>query len=164
MAGTALSARHVRAFGDRDGAGRLFVVETIAVDPDHDQVLVADETTRDVKIYTLDGRFTGRAVGAGLFRMQPEGIVLAGCTTPAFWIMTDQDPVRNVFHVFDRGSLRHRGAFEGKVARGTDGVTFAPTGSRGLTGGALLAMHDDAQVAAYSWRAIQRAVALEPCK
>ena len=31
----------------------------------HDQVLVADETTRDVKVYTLDGRYTGRAVGGG---------------------------------------------------------------------------------------------------
>lgn len=163
VAGTTLSSRHIRAFGDPHGVGRLFVVETIAVDADHDQVLVADEATRDVKVYTLDGRYTGRAVGAGLFKMQPEGMVLAGCTTPAYWIMTDQDPVRNVFHVFDRGTLAHRGAFEGRVARGTDGVTFAPGGSRGLSGGALLAMHDDAQVAAYSWPDIQRAVGLEPC-
>lgn len=162
--GGTLAARHVRAFGEREGAGRLFVVETIAVDAAHDQVLVADETTRDVKVYALDGRYTGRAVGGGLFHMQPEGIVLAGCSNPGFWIMTDQDPVRNVFHVFERGTLRHLGAFEGTVARGTDGVAFAPVGSKGLSGGALLAMHDDAQVAAYGWDAIKRAVGIERCQ
>ena len=131
----------MRAFGEREGAGRLFVVETIAVDAEHDQVLVADETTRDVKVYTLDGRYTGRAVGGGLFRMQPEGIVLAGCAAPGYWVMTDQDPVRNVFHVFARGTLEHVGEFEGRRARGTDGVTFAPArdqraGRRGVSGDA----------------------------
>ena len=121
VTGEALSARHVRAFGEREGAGRLFVVETIAVDAEHDQVLVADETTRDVKVYTLDGRYTGRAVGGGLFHMQPEGIVLAGCAAPAYWVMTDQNPC-------ETSSMSSRVALSNTSARSRAGARGAPTG------------------------------------
>ncbi len=39
-----------------------------------------------------------------------------------YWIATDQFRDRSLFHVFDRRTLKHLGAFSGRVTANTDGV------------------------------------------
>jgi 3-phytase len=68
-------------FGDTEGPGVLRVVESIAVDPAHDRLLIAEEQegASMLKAYTLDGRFRGEIVPASFFPHQAEGIVLYVC-------------------------------------------------------------------------------------
>jgi 3-phytase len=143
-------ARLVRSFGERSGDGALQKVETIAVDPANDQLLVVEETSSrmGIRIYTLDGRFTGRVVGRDLFRSEPEGIAPISC----FWVMTDQDPKLSRFHVFERGTLEHRGVFTGRITANTDGITTSST--------RVYAVHDDHSVTAFDWSAVEKTLGL----
>jgi len=151
-----LEGVHVRAFGNTSGRGVLRKVETIAVDPAHNRLLVAeeDESIRDIKMDSLDGRFTGQVIGDDLFRHEPEGLALYACGDEGYWVATDQHPDENVFHVLDRRSLALRGSFRGTVTRQTDGIALTRGTLGPLAGGALYAAHADAHVSAYAWEAI----------
>lgn len=148
--GDRVSTTLVRSFGDRSGDGALQKVETIAVDPENGQLLVVDETAQrmGIRVYGLDGRFTGRVAGRDWFRTEPEGIVSIG----SFWIVTDQHPQRTRFHILDRKTLAHRGAFIGNVTGNTDGITASDR--------RLYAVHDDHSVTAFDWSAIAAALGL----
>jgi 3-phytase len=161
--GGALRARPLRAFGD---VGGTRVVESIAVDVARGRVLIADESesSRSIKVYDLDGTFTGKVVGSGLFAAEPEGIQLRPCGDGGFWVTTDQRQRRTHFHVFSRGPLEHLGTFTGEVVANTDGIAIAATPLAGFPEGALFAVDDDARVAAFSWSAIRETLALgQPC-
>lgn len=162
VAGGRIEAEHVRAFGDTSGPGVLHKVETIAVDPAHDRVLVADEdaAVREIKIYTLDGRFTGQVIPNDLFDHEPEGLALYACGDEGYWIATDQHPADNTFQVLDRRSLRPRGSFRGAVTRQTDGIALVRGTIGPLSGGGFYAAHADAQVSAFSWDRIAETVGL----
>lgn len=162
-----LSAVHEAAFGATSGDGRLRKVETIMADPGYRRVLVAEEdpAIRSLRIYTPDGQFTGQSLG-GWFATEPEGLALYPCGDRGYWIATDQHDTTasNVFHVFDRRTLEHRGAFRGATTHTTDGVAVTPETIGNLGGGAFYALHNDAQVAAFAWDAIVKALSLDACK
>ena len=152
-------------FGATSGPGVLRVVESIAGDPRRNRLLIAEEDPaggRVLKGYTLDGQFRDEIVGDGVFATQPEGIVLYECGERGYWIATDQDYTHNVFHVFDRDTLEHVGAFEGAVTRNTDGIALMPRAFDQFPSGAFFAVHDDQAVAAFDWRVIARALELPP--
>ncbi|HVR72021.1 MAG TPA: phytase, partial [Vicinamibacteria bacterium] len=152
----------VRAFGDTSGPGVLRKVESIRADPAHGRLLVADEdeSLRNFKIYTLDGRFTG-TMGQGIFKKEPEGLALYECGgTGGYWIATDQHEQRNTFHVLDRRTFAPLGAFAGERTRNTDGVALAQGTIGGLQQGAFYAVHDDSSVSAFAWDGISRALDL----
>lgn len=148
-----LETEHVRAFGDTTGPGVLRKVETIAVDPVHDRVLIAEEheDIREIKVYTLDGRFTGQVIPNTLFDYEPEGLALYACGDDGYWVATDQHPEDNTFHVLDRRTLALRGSFQGAVTRQTDGIALVRGTLGPLAGGALYTSHADAHVSAFSW-------------
>lgn len=161
-----LAAVHEAAFGETSGDGRLRKVETIAADPQERRVLIAEEdlAIRSLRIYTPDGRFTGTSIG-GWFATEPEGVGLYTCGAAGYWIATDQhdQTAKNVFHVFDRKTLAHVGAFRGATTNTTDGVAVTVGTLGSLEGGGFYALHADAQVAAFSWNTIARALSLEIC-
>lgn len=148
--------------GDAEGAGRLVVVESILADPTHDRLLIADEddAERVIKVFRLDGRFTGQRLGANVFRAEPEGIALYACGHEGYYLMADQSPEANQFQVFDRTSLEHVGTFAGEVVANTDGVAVlqGPVGSLGS--GAFYAVHDDQGVAGFRWTDVAEALGL----
>jgi len=75
-----------------------------------------------IKVFTFDGPFTVLQIDATFFPNQAEGIVLYDRPDDSgYWIATDQGMQSNTFHVFDRHSLEHRGAFAGEVTLNTDG-------------------------------------------
>lgn len=161
-----LDVEHVRSFGDTAGRGVLRKVETIAVDPVHDRVLVAEEheAVREIKVYTLDGRFTGQVIPNDLFDYEPEGLALYPCGDGGYWVATDQHPENNTFHVLDRRSLALRGSFRGAVTRQTDGIALTRGTIGPLSGGGLYAAHIDAHVTAFAWDTIAEAIGLpDPC-
>jgi 3-phytase len=159
----AVTAAHTRAFGATSGPGVLRVVESIWGDPANDRLMIAEEDPaggRVLKVYSFDGRFSGEIVGDGLFRVQPEGIALYECGDDGYWISTDQDLGTNVFHLFDRRTLAHVGAFQGATTQNTDGIWLARKPLPGFPAGALFAVHDDQAVAAFDWRDIAAALDL----
>ena len=162
----AVTAVHERAFGETEGPGMLYGVESIWGDPANDRLLVAEEDEtggRVIKVYGFDGRYAGAAIGDGIFRTEPEGIALYECADgTGYWITTDQDDGRNVFHLFDRQTLAHLGGFAGELTRNTDGIWLAQEVLPGFPAGALFAVHDDRAVAAFDWRDITAALALPP--
>jgi 3-phytase len=156
-----IAATLVRAFGDTAGAGRLRDVESLAADPDAGVLLIADERARDVKVYRVDGTFTGRVLWGDVIRHEPEGIVLYRCGVAAgYWILADQDRTLNRLLVFDRRTYELVGVFAGVMLRNTDGLalTQQPVGT--MSAGALYAVHDDRAVAAFSWSDVAAALSL----
>jgi 3-phytase len=165
VSGDRIVADQVRAFGDTTGEGVLRIVESIAADSANNRLLVAEENEADshIKVYDLEGKFTGRILGRGLFPQQAEGIALYACNTDrGDWVATDQGETVNTFHVFDRLTLNHLGSFTGERTRLTDGlaVTSKPFGP--FHGGGAFASHLDGGLAAFSWKAIATATGLPP--
>jgi 3-phytase len=158
-----LRAEPIRAFGDTSGPGVLKVVESIALDLPNQRLLIAEEleTGSHIKVYTPEGKFTGQIIGAGLFPHQAEGIILYACgDTAGYWVTTDQDLTVNTFHVFDRSTLRLLGSFRGDSTLNTDGIALTQRGFGNFPSGAFYAVHNDGNVAAFSWAAIADALGL----
>lgn len=155
-----LRARLGGAFGDTTAAGAIRIAESIQVDPVLQRLVIAEEDEADtyIKEYTLDGRFTGRTFGRGIFRQQAEGIALFACPdSSGYWVTTDQGDGVNVFHLFDRRTHAHVGRFSGAVTRRTDGVALTQRGVGPFADGVFLAAHVDAGIAAFAWRDIATA-------
>jgi len=158
--GNRATATLQRTFGDTSGVGVLRVVESIMADAANNQLLIAEELegSSQLKRYTLDGRFTGDTVPQRFFPNQAEGIVLYACGDSAgYWVATDQGKVVNTYHLFDRMTLAHVGAFGSPTIKNTDGIALTQRALPGFPAGALFAVHDDGGVAAISWEAIAKA-------
>ena len=161
-------AKSVGTFGDTGQAGSIRVPESIWGDPDNDRLLIAEEDVAAgtaVRDYTLAGQYRGRTIGLDLFKAQAEGISLWRCDDGrGYWIATDQYKDRSLFHVFERNSLDHVGAFAGNTIANTDGVWLQQTPSIRFPAGAFYAVHDDQAVGAFDWRDVAKALKLpESC-
>ena len=163
LSGGGLSASLVHTFGDTTGVGVLRVVESIYADAPNDRLLIAEENEGEsaVKVYRLDGTFTGTIIPSTFFPSQAEGLALYACGIDAgYWIATDQSQTANAFHVFDRMTLDHLGSFTGQIIRNTDGIALTQTPLPNFPAGAFYAVHDDGSVGAFGWAAIAEALGL----
>jgi len=158
--GGRLSASLGGAFGDTTVAGAIRITESIMVDTLLQRLMIAEEDESDtqVKEYTLDGQFTGRTFGKGIFTQQAEGIALWACPdSSGYWVTTDQGPVVNTFHLFDRRTLAHVGAFRGAVTNTTDGVSLTQRPVGPFAMGVFFTSHFDAAISAFGWAEIAEA-------
>ncbi|MCZ7556947.1 MAG: phytase [Bacteroidia bacterium] len=163
VTGDVAEGNYLGSFGETTGAGVLQIVESICADTVHNVLLIADEDSarNDVKVYDLDGRFTGDIVGKGLFKSQPEGIVLYECPDGGgYWVMTDQGKTENNFLVFDRVTFEFVGMFHGSATRNTDGIVLTQRSFDSFAAGAFFAIHDDGNVSAFDWSEIAKALKL----
>jgi len=165
----AWSARLLGTFGET-GEGAIRIAESVFGDVANDRLLLAEEDVDSgtrLREYGLDGHYRGRDIGAGLFQAQAEGLALARCgdggDRAGYWIATDQFKDRSLFHVFDRGTLEHIGAFTGNRTANTDGVWLDQEGDARFPEGVFYAVDDDQAVAAFDWRDIARALDLPAC-
>ncbi len=154
-------------FGDTGASGAIRIAESVYGDVAHDRLLLSEEDvavgTR-LREYGLDGRYRVRDVGAGLFKAQAEGMALYACADGSgYWLATDQFKDRSLFHVFDRVSLAHVGAFAGERTANTDGVWLDMHPDARFPEGVFYAVDDDQGVAAFDWRDIARALSLKTC-
>ncbi len=127
----------------------LAKVESLALDARNDVLLVAEEHTpiMSVQVFDLDGNHR-KTLGREWLSYEPEGIGLWECGAGGAWIVTDQGDTSTVFHVLDRSSFAHLGAFRGRTTANTDGIALTSTPLAGYPHGALFAVHDDSGVAA----------------
>ena len=161
----ALSAQLIGSFGATDPAQALRIVESIAGDPAHDRLLIADEDLRHhatLHDYRLDGRPRGRTLAPGTFGGEPEGVALWACTVDdGYWVAADQLRPLTVFHLFDRQTLAPAGRFTGAATAHTDGIALYPVPTARFPYGALFAVNDDAEVVAFDLRDVAAAVRLD---
>ncbi|HNR91712.1 MAG TPA: phytase [Dokdonella sp.] len=168
LADGSVEARHLADFGDTTAQGAIRLAESVWGDPAHDRLLVSEEdvaTGTALREYGFDGRYR-RTFGLGLFKAQSEGIALWACDDGSgYWIATDQYKDHSLFHVFDRASLVHLGAFAGNTIANTDGVWLHQAATARFPAGVFYAVHDDRAVGAFDWRDIARALQLrERCE
>jgi 3-phytase len=159
------SATLVTHYGDTQEAGAIRWIESIVGDPLHDRVLIPEEYIEhepgEIRVYDLQGRYTGADVGRRLFGGQPEGLALYDCPDGSgYWIATDQQLESNRFHVFDRRSLQHLGTFHGNTVQFTDGVALHAQPTARFPAGVFYAVHHDQGVVAFDWREIALALSL----
>lgn len=160
------SASLTASIGDTSAKGALRVVESLWGDPANDRLLIAEEDetwANEFKVYDLQGRFTGEVFGSDHLGAQAEGIMLRTCGDGGWWITTEQGKQRSVFHLFDRNTLAHVGAFDGDTVANTDGIWLSQQPSPRFPQGALYAVHDDQGVVAFDWNDIARALQLPEC-
>ncbi len=166
--GDGISGEYVGAFGDTGEQGALRVVESIWGDPANDRLLIAEEDetyANEFKVYDLEGEFAGRTFGDDVFAAQAEGITLYTCGNDGWWITTEQATSGTTFHLFDRNSLEHAGAFRGETVANTDGIWLQQAGTEQFPQGAFYAVHDDQGMVGFDWRDIAGALDLsEECK
>lgn len=159
-----LRARYTGSFGDTRPDSALRMVESIAGDPGHDRLLIADEDRRHLSTlreYSFSGRYTGRSLPQDAFAAEAEGVALWTCSGGGgYWIAVDQLAPLTVFHLFDRITLAPRGSFRGATTAWTDGVALHAATTKAFPGGALFAVHDDQSVTAFDLRDVARSLAL----
>ncbi len=162
-----VEARLSGAFGDTSERGALRVVESLWGDVANDRLLIAEEDetyANEFKVYSLDGRFSGQTIGADVLQAQSEGIALKRCADGAgWWVTTEQGKDRSTFHLFDRNSFAHVGAFTGETVANTDGIWLHEGSLPRFPDGVLYAVHDDQGVVAFDWRDIASALELPAC-
>ncbi|KAF1696639.1 phytase [Pseudoxanthomonas koreensis] len=158
-----LQVEYLGAFGDTGEAGALRMVESLAGDPAHGQLLVADEDKRTgstLREYSLDGRFLGRSLPT--FEDDAEGVALWDCGPGAgYWIAADQtDPTH--FRLFERSTLTPAGGFSGRRTALTDGGALHGAATPRFRRGVLFALHADNAVAAFDLGRVARRLQLAP--
>jgi 3-phytase len=159
-----LRHQHIRNIGATSGPGMLKVVESLWADPAHDRLLIAEEKEGEaqIKVYTLDGTFTGTTISSDYFQSEAEGIMLYECgAADGYWLTTDQSETQNTFHLFDRTSLEHVGAFRGETVTNTDGIFATEEAFGPFENGAFYAVHNDRGTVAFDWTDIAAALDLE---
>ncbi|WP_242101252.1 MULTISPECIES: phytase [unclassified Lysobacter] len=165
--GGAWSADLLGSFGET-GEGAIRIAESVFGDISNDRLLLAEEDVASgtrLREYGLDGRYRGRDIGAGLFKAQAEGLALWRCGNDGYWIATDQFKDRSLFHIFDRDTLAHVGAFAGERTANTDGIWLDQAPDARFPEGVFYAVDDDQAVAAFDWRDVAKALGLqETCK
>ncbi|TKS53392.1 phytase [Luteimonas yindakuii] len=163
---TGMQATHLGAFGATRGRGVLHMVESIAGDPAHGRLLIADEDTRQASTlheYAFNGRYTGRSLPAGTFTGEAEGVALWDCGLDAgYWLAVDQTLPQTGFHLFDRATLAPRGSFRGGITANTDGIALHAAATPRFPAGVLYAVHDDRALAAFDLAEVIRALDLDP--
>lgn len=159
--GAGLQADYLGAFGDTGEDGALRMVESIAGDPVHGRLLIAEEDRRvgsTLREYSLNGPYRGRNLPA--FDADAEGIALWACSfEDGYWIAVDQ-VTPTLFRLFDRVTLEPRGVFTGELVANTDGETIHASPTARFPAGALFALHNDQSLAAFDLRDITRALRL----
>ncbi|CAN5645831.1 phytase [soil metagenome] len=164
--GDRVEAQVLSAFGDTAGSGVLNMVESIAGDPVHRRLLIADEhrpSPSNLREYDFDGRYSGRSLPDGIFDGEAEGIALWACgDSDGYWVAVDQQAPLTSFHLFARGSLRPVGSFAGNITAQTDGITLHTGATPRFPSGALFAVHDDRAVVAFDLRDVVQALRLDP--
>jgi 3-phytase len=159
-----VAAEHIRAFGETSGKGVLYKVESILIDRVHNRLLIADEHEehRNVKIYDVDGNFTGQVIPHNYFFYEPEGIVLWECEADSsgYYLLVDQGKINNTFQVFDRKTLEYIGGFSGEITLNTDGIAITQKAFGDFTFGAFYPVHNDGSLTAISWKDIAKTLGL----
>jgi 3-phytase len=156
-----LVAIHWRTFGDTAGNGALHSSEDIAVDAEHDRLLILDRAAdgSSIKVYDTNGRFTGQVLAADSSDIEGVGLYACG-KKDGYWVTVEKRDSADRFRVLDRRSLKASGAFTNNALRGTQGFSVDGREFGPFSAGAIVARAGDGRLTAISWRAVSDALQL----
>ena len=123
---------------------RLERIESLCPDIKYNRLLVADEISKNIKIYNLQGEYI-ETIGDNIFIGEPEGMALVK-TDPnnGIYITTDQLQNDNKFHLWNRQDLKYLGYFSNKNIQNTDGICVS---QQDYNCGSFYAVHNDCAIA-----------------
>ncbi len=149
----------LRTFGEDKGPGIIGEAESIAIDDKAEHVYLCDEASKSVKVYSLNGKFTGTTFGANLIAGDPEGIGLLDTREGQYVLVTDQRSTITYWHAFDREAHKYVCTLTGapRIAN-TDGICIYNAEFGPFSEGALYAVNDDADVRAYKLWTMRRII------
>lgn len=160
-----VNSKFLSYIGDTDEKGALRIVESIYVDSENNNLLIAEEDERNthIKIYNLEtGKFSGKNMGEGIFINQAEGIALIDCGKgKGFWVSTDQGKGGNAFHFFDRTSFEYIGTFRSEKTQNTDGIWLSQMKSEKFPNGVFVAVNNDGGVGVFDLKDIKDLLSIE---
>lgn len=159
-----LESKFAGTFGATSGSGTLRIVESVFGDVENNLLLFSEEDTTQssLKVYDLQGLFSGVVRGKGLFHYQVEGIALYQNENGAgYWIITDQSKTENRFLVFERQSFKYLGAFAGPKTKNTDGIWLTQKSFGKFLKGVFFAVHDDGNVSGFDFKTIADSLNLD---
>lgn len=149
VAEISIESRCTLSFGDTDGPGEIKEAESIVADDASGLLFACDEKADDVKVYTLEGKFTGKIIGKGLIKDDPEGIVIIQKPERTL-LVTEQRKDLTIWHTFDCKTHQHLGSFTGEPnIANTDGICILEEPFGPFKAGALFAVNRDEDVRAY---------------
>lgn len=146
-----LQSRFLYKFGEISGKGRLQIVESIFGDKTHDNLFIAEEKRNrtSIKLYTMEGKFK-KSLGDDIFESQVEGIALYNSDSiNGYWFVADQSMKKNIFHIFDRATLKYLGGFIGNKTLNTDGIWITQHSYGNFKKGAFFAINNDRNVSGF---------------
>jgi 3-phytase len=157
-----------KCFGDTEGKGILFIVESIYADKVNNKILIAEEdkNQNSHKVYDLDGNFLSIVVGKKQFEYQAEGIALYDAGNgEGYWFCMDQDYYvtnHNTIHIYDRKSFKYIASFITGKTNNTDGIWLTQVPFGKFKKGALFAVNNDGGVSAFDLDKILTTMKLKP--
>lgn len=155
--GDSLTWNLVKCIGETSGEGVLSVVESILADTLYNHLFLSEEDMEQsgVKVYNLEGEFTGNIIGEGYFTGQVEGLALwQNSDGSGYLVATDQSYEKNRFHIFQRKTFEYVGTFAGSKTTNTDGIWLTQESFGRFEKGAFFAIHNDGNVSAFDWKEI----------
>lgn len=155
-----ITSELVKTWGNSEGPGILFKVESLLADPENGVLLIANEEGEHagINVYDLEGNFQGKKLDTSAFLGQPEGLAIYAKGDHNYYVTTDQQSSVTVFHLYNRKTLAHVTSFRGEVTANTDGISVSTDAHPGYPEGVLLAIQDDQALSAFSWADIFAAV------
>jgi len=174
--GDVLGAELVGEFGDESGDDALNIVESVLVDTAHDRIHVCGDEWRTVgegisgiRVFDVEGEYTGVTYGESDFEFDVEGIALyESGPRGGYIIVSDQynNGEANEYEIYDRVTLEHVGHFESPpdgelMTTNTDGIYLEQRPFPGFRNGAFYAINDDRNLHVYDWTDIAESVGLE---
>jgi len=150
------SAQLIRAFGEVDNEdGQLEDIQFITADATRNRLYICDKEAKDVKVYDLEGNFTGLTFGHDVIERRPGGVeIIEDESAPegGYLLLVDATRDHTLIHVYSREATQYLGRFTGspQIER-SEGIAVLPTDQPPFTGAALYLIHKERRVHAYSW-------------
>ncbi|MDR0351482.1 MAG: hypothetical protein LBH49_02435 [Puniceicoccales bacterium] len=137
-------------FGIKDefGVGEFGKLESIYGNLDNKTLLIADEKSNELKLYSFDGEYLNKKINSEFFSQgDPEGVWFFKKDGRSYWLAVEQRKKKTtIFHVFDAQTLAHVKSFSGIYTKNTDGICISEMNGRLI----LYAVNDDQAVTAFS--------------
>ncbi|MDR1457972.1 MAG: hypothetical protein LBI37_00365 [Puniceicoccales bacterium] len=133
---------------DEFGVGEFGKLESIYGDLESYTLLIADEKSNELKLYSMDGKSLNKKISSEFFSQgDPEGVWFFKKDGRSYWLAVEQRRKKTtIFHLFDAKTLNHLRSFSGIYTKNTDGICINET-DNGLV---LYAVNDDQAVTAFS--------------
>lgn len=150
--------------GETSGEGVLKVVESIMYDSKMDKLYICEELegkgNTHIKVYDTTGTYKSK-FGLDIFTSQAEGLALIDTEQGGYLVSTDQALEHNIFHFFDRYTLKLLASFDSGKLTNTDGIWITQTQVGDFKKGVFIAVNNDGGIGIWDLEKLLSKINLE---